>query len=108
MARFQHQKKPSSRQGLFPLVTLAFPLLLFTLSINQVSQDTRQRQRETLERAIRRDVAYCYAMEGAYPESLAYLKENYGLIYDEDYFFVDYQVSGANLFPDITILERGR
>ena len=47
-------------------------------------------------------------MEGAYPESLEYLKENYGLIYDEDLFFVDYKVEGSNILPDITIIEKGR
>ena len=46
-------------------------------------------------------------MEGSYPESLDYLKEHYGLTYDDHYFFVDYHAAGANLFPDVTIIERG-
>ena len=54
-----------------------------------------------------RNITYCYAVEGAYPESLDYLKENYGLTYDENLFFVDYHIDGSNIFPDITIIERG-
>ena len=46
-------------------------------------------------------------MEGTYPQSLDYLKEYYGLMYDEDLFFVDYQVMGSNILPDVTIIEKG-
>ncbi len=34
------------------------------------------------------------------------LKEEYGLQTDYEEFFVDYQVFGANLMPDVTVLER--
>jgi hypothetical protein len=34
------------------------------------------------------------------------LKENYGLTYDEDLFFVDYQTIGSNILPDVTIIEK--
>ncbi len=52
-----------------------------------------------------RSIANCYALEGEYPESLEYIKENYGLVYDEDRFFVDYRVSGSNIMPDVTIID---
>ena len=54
----------------------------------------------------RRAALTCYAVEGAYPQSLDYLKTNYGITYNEDLFFVDYRISGANIFPDVTIIER--
>ena len=54
-----------------------------------------------------RSITYCYSVEGAYPESLDYLRDNYGLYYDEDMFFVDYRVSGSIILPDITIIEKG-
>ena len=37
---------------------------------------------------------------------LEYLKENYGLTYNEDLFYVDYRTTGANLMPDVTIIEK--
>ena len=57
--------------------------------------------------AVIRKKAYCYATEGTYPESLEDLKAHYGLTYDEDLFFVDYQTVGANIYPDVTIIEKG-
>ncbi|MBF1030306.1 MAG: hypothetical protein HXK91_08980, partial [Lachnospiraceae bacterium] len=43
-----------------------------------------------------------------YPPSLDYLKERYGLTYDESFFYVDYQPLASNLYPDVTVLEKSR
>ena len=48
----------------------------------------------------------CYSIEGAYPESLEYMEEHYGLTYDKDVFFVDYQPIAGNLYPDYTVIKR--
>lgn len=108
MARFQYQKKSSAPRnflisaGLFALIAL-----LFYHGVVSVSEDTLKRQRESLENALNRSISYCYAVEGKYPESLQYLRENYGITYDTSKFFVDYQITGSNLMPDVTIIERG-
>ena len=81
--------------------------LIFIQGIDSISTGTKRRQRESLENALMRSVTHCYALEGAYPVTLDYLKEHYGLTYDEDRFFVDYQVIGANILPDVMIIEKG-
>ena len=47
-----------------------------------------------------------YALEGHYPETLDDLTENCGIQYDKKQFFIDYQIAGANILPDITVIER--
>lgn len=79
-------------------------LLVFWLLINLVNESTIERQQESLENAINRDIIHCYALEGYYPPSLAYMEEHYGLTYDKDLFFVDYRPIGSNMRPDVTIL----
>ena len=108
MSRFQYQKE-SRHMPRFLLSVCVFLaiLLLFFQGISSFSGDTRRRQKESLENALMRSITYCYTIEGTYPESLDYLKEHYGLVYDEDLFFVDYRVSGSNILPDITVIERG-
>lgn len=107
MTRFGYRKQPFKPSGfLFSVCIFLLILFLFVQGISSFSESTRRRQKESLENAITRDITYCYAVEGAYPESLTYLKENYGLTYDEDLFFVDYHIAGSNIFPDITIIER--
>jgi hypothetical protein len=82
-------------------------LMLFTEGLSSLSDSTMRRQKESLENAVTRSVTYCYTVEGTYPENLDYLKDNYGLIYDEETFFVDYRIIGSNVLPDITIIEKG-
>ncbi len=96
------------RLRLISLPLLAFVLLfvLFVQGVASVSDTTYAKQEESLHTAIERSVVQCYAVEGTYPPSLSYLEEHYGLIYDHDLFFIDYQIYGSNIFPDITILRK--
>lgn len=108
MSRFQYQKQARHvPRSVFSICAFLVILILFFQGISSFSFDTRRRQKESLENALMRSITYCYTIEGAYPESLDYLKEHYGLVYDEDLFFVDYRVSGSNILPDITVIERG-
>ena len=79
-------------------------LIIFWLGISSISETTLNKQKESLENALNRNIIHCYAVEGFYPPSLEYIEEHYGLIYDKDTFFVDYQPIGSNMRPDVTIL----
>ena len=108
MSRFQYKKQSKKPSGfLLSVCVFLAILIIFTQGLASLSESTARRQRESLENAITRSVTYCYTVEGAYPENLDYLKEHYGLTYDEDAFFVDYRVVGSNILPDITIIEKG-
>lgn len=107
MNRFESRNK-LYRLRFISLPVLAFLLLflLFARGISSVSETTLEKQEESLQTAIERSVVQCYAVEGTYPPSLTYLEEHYGLTYDHELFFIDYQVYGSNIFPDITILRK--
>ena len=101
---------PGDRRWKWPVLSgLAFLLVLavFLLVLRDFSQDTRLRQRQALETALNRCIVSCYALEGRYPEILAYLQENYPFTYDENRFYVDYRLLADNLMPEVTILQRG-
>lgn len=108
MSRFQYKKPAQKPSGFFLSVCIFLVILfIFIQGLTSLSDSTVRRQKESLENAITRSVTYCYTVEGKYPGNLDYLKENYGLTYDEDTFFVDYRVIGSNILPDITIIEKG-
>ncbi len=90
--------------SMLPLLTGILILLLFLRGVQSVSDTTVAKQQESLETALSRSIAQCYAVEGMYPPSLNYLKEHYGLTYDESRFLIDYQSIGANLMPEVVVL----
>ena len=55
--------------------------------------------------AVHNAALTCYAVEGAYPSGLEYLRANYGLAYDENRYMVRYDMFASNLMPDISVIE---
>lgn len=106
--RFTTGKKRLSRLPHIRIIYIICPLLLavFFLSLSSIQSSTLEKQQESLETALERDITHCYAVEGFYPPSLSYLEEHYGLTYDKDLFFVDYQPIGSNMRPDVTVILR--
>ncbi len=108
MARFGSENSRNFRwAGLIYPVIFAFVMLVFIFAINSFGKSNTQKQKESLENALNKTIVECYALEGAYPASLDYLKEHYGLTYNEDLFFVTYDYIGSNLRPDTTVILRG-
>lgn len=108
MNRFEQKKPSPGRRIIFLLPILAFLLLfvLFLRGVGSVSESTLNKQQESLETALERSISQCYAVEGSYPPSLEYLEDHYGLLYDADSFFVDYEYYGSNLLPEVTVLRK--
>ena len=108
MNRFEQKNRSLWQKLIYLLPILAFIVLfvLFLQGIGSVSESTLNKQQESLETALERSISQCYAVEGSYPPSLEYLEQHYGLLYDEDSFFIDYEYYGSNLLPEVTVLRR--
>lgn len=98
-------KKRSSGSGKTILTLTGFGLVLviFLFAVNNASKGNIDRQQESLEKAIQRDVTYCYATTGRYPKTLDYIERVYGLTYDRELFSIDYQVQGSKIPPVVKI-----
>ena len=57
--------------------------------------------------AVHNAALTCYAVEGAYPDSVDYLREHYRLAYDEDRYLITYDAFASNMIPDIWVTEVG-
>ena len=106
--RFSSKKSIFSFLSRIRLIYVLCPviLLVFMLGLSSIEETAVDKQWESLETALTRNITHCYAVEGYYPPSLAYLEENYGLTYDKDLFFVDYQPVASNMRPNVTIILR--
>lgn len=56
---------------------------------------------------LRRAALTCYAVEGAYPQSLEELERGYGLAYNKDAYIVSYDAFASNIMPNIQVLRKG-
>lgn len=75
--------------------------------IRGIDSASSKAETELVHNAIRSAALTCYAVEGIYPPNLDYLKEHYGLVYDEKVYTVSYDAFASNIFPDIVVMEGG-
>lgn len=78
-------------------------LAIICVSIFNSQKAYDENQIESIEENIRKAVITCYSIEGYYPSDINYLKDNYGLVIDENNVNVFYQAVGSNIFPDIMV-----
>lgn len=93
-----------------PAVMLLVFALLFSGALkllNYVDAASEETQLTMVREAVQNAAVMCYAVEGAYPQNLQYLKDNYGLAYDETRFFVFYDSFAANVVPEIRVQVKG-
>ena len=84
---------------------LAVMLFLLT-AVSNLEQGRQEQDIRQLEQVLQRTAVACYAVEGAYPPDVAYMRRHYGLVYDESQYIVHYKVIASNFMPDITVMER--
>ena len=101
------KRRTGSGKTLFTMIGFAIVLVIFLFAVNNASKGNIDRQQESLEKAIQRDVTYCYATTGRYPKTLDYIERVYGLTYDRELFTIDYQVRGSKIPPVVTVSRVG-
>lgn len=57
----------------------------------------------SVKQSIMDSAKQCFAIEGAYPSSLEYLEENYGLAVNHDAYVIYYDAFAANLPPSVVV-----
>lgn len=104
MSTFTIHNKKKLNSTHFNIILFALILIVFMYAIRFTAGNTLERQEEALNRAMERDIVQCYAENGYYPPSLEYIKEHYGLLYDDETFFVDYTPIGGNIYPGFRVV----
>lgn len=94
-------------RALAAVVLFAAAIGAFYLSVNNAALGAGQEAQKNTERAIARAIVNCYAVEGVYPQSIAYLEEHYGVQIDHSRFDVNYQIVGDNVKPYFELVEVG-
>ncbi len=96
-----------SVKDILKLVLIIGALVLAVLLVNRIGLSQERAEAEIVREAIKNAALTCYGVEGAYPDSLDYLRQNYRLAYDEDRYLVTYDAFSSNLIPAIYVMEKG-
>ena len=103
------QKKSGSRSllQLLAVQVLFIICLCFVLTaVGNVETGQKTENDKRVEDTIKNAVVNCYAIEGRYPATLAYVEEHYGLQIDRDRYHVFYEVFADNIMPEITVISK--
>ena len=87
-------------------VIAAAAIILMLFSIFRPDQEVASQGTENIRYAVLRCARQCFAVEGVYPPSLAYLEENYGLTVNHKNYYIVYSAFASNLPPSVRVVER--
>ena len=96
-----------NKWDILKICLFALLLVVAVLVIGHIDSAQNHVETELVRDAVKNAALTCYAVEGAYPEDVEYLKENYQLAYDEERYFITYESFASNRIPDIYVSEKG-
>jgi len=95
----------SKHKFLAALILAAFMIIAATLAwAGSAAKRGMEEQTASIRDSVRSRALQCYVIEGAYPESLDYLIENYGLAVNTEDYRIIYIPYAENLPPEIKVV----
>ncbi len=96
-----------NRRDIIKLAAVLLVLVLAVMLAGRIERSQGSEETEIVRKAIKEAAITCYAVEGAYPDDIDYLRQYYHLSYDENRYLVTYNAFASNHIPDIYVTERG-
>jgi len=88
------------------LLLFAAAVIWFVIATEGAERVSQEQRLDTVKSSVDNAVTLCYSIEGAYPDSLEYLTENYDISYDRDRYIVHYECFASNIRPIVTVIEK--
>ena len=105
----ENSKEKALRRRRIRDVLLWVLLVLFIVcafGFSAISRGMREQGALSIRQTILNACEQCYAVEGAYPPSLSYLEQKYGIRVNEDEYVITYVAFASNLQPTVTVAAR--
>lgn len=97
----------SVMQYVIPCVIFAAVMVWLVVSLSNSSFSAKRQELTAVKTTVENGITMCYAIEGAYPPSIDYLREYYGITYDMSRYLIYYDIFADNVRPSIKVIERG-
>lgn len=80
--------------------------LALWFAVGFAGAQTRDQGAVSLRDSVMETAMQCFAIEGVYPPSLAYMEEHYGLTVNHDSYVVTYESFAPNVMPSVAVTVR--
>lgn len=87
-------------------IAAAMAAALIGIGINVTESGLREQGGVSLRSAILDSAKQCCAIEGAYPPSLSYLEQNYGLVVNRSDYAITYETFADNVMPNVVVVAK--
>lgn len=91
---------------LFPVMVFVAVILVLVAGGVYFDYMSNMQNIDLLRQSARKAVVQCYSIEGEYPQDVEYLEENYGLEYNHEKYFIDYDLFASNVMPNVDVFEK--
>lgn len=89
------------------LVVLAMALAVgLWVGAGAAGQQAREQGAVALRQTVLDAAMQCFAIEGAYPQTLQYLEDGYGVAVNHDAYAVTYEAFASNVMPSVVVVPR--
>lgn len=108
MSVLYDSSKPTRRWSLLIAVAVLIVIILLAcfLFVRVTSGSLEKTSEASIKAAVLDSAIQCYSVEGAYPDNVEYLEDNYGLQINHDDYYVTYDVFASNVPPDVSVIAR--
>ena len=89
----------------FGIILFIAIIIWFMIGIDRTRSVSDEQRLSNVKQSVMNGAVLCYSVEGFYPDSLDYLKENYGLSYDESRYHVYYGYVSADIRPSVMVYD---
>jgi hypothetical protein len=94
------------KRNIVGLLFFVFITAVFFNVVGGADRKSYEEEKRIALESLNRAAVTCYAVEGRYPESYEYIKENYGVRINEGKYTVVYEIFAANIMPQIMIIDK--
>ncbi len=92
----------------FAVLLFAAIIIWFVSGLSNTERSADEERLRNVKQSVVNGAVLCYSVEGCYPEDLGYLKDNYGVSYDENKYLVHYRYVSADIRPTVAVYVHGQ
>ena len=95
-----------ARSSWRPLVALLLFVVVVCAAYFGAKSAIAEQSARSMRSAILNTALQCYAIEGAFPASLDYLEDHYGLVINDKDYLITYECYADNVSPSVVVVPR--